>query len=237
MFLLSGFIFIILAPFTFADVCEPCGFNINEIVEIHGAGLACDEENGELTAEERLDCMVTKLSDKYCRSCICMAVCKLGMIEECNVCNTCPTDTSFYEDKCITECTNFKGDIHENAETCLTCLQTTVPSSCAQVNILFSFFLFYFDLQETPITTTCSPTSNLCSFQSGYETCKICILTIFGQAFPRCDGEGIHPGNTTTCMEGYMREIHYDHCIECVCWALCQFRMEEECQWCRKSRL
>ena len=68
MFLLSGFIFIILAPFTFADVCEPCGFNINEIVEIHGAGLACDEEHGELTAEERLDCMVTKLSDKFCRS-------------------------------------------------------------------------------------------------------------------------------------------------------------------------
>ena len=142
MDILLGIIFLLFAPFTIADYCEPCGMNLNDILEIHGTVLICDEELGDfITAEERLDCMVTKLEDKYCRSCICWAVCKLDMTEECNVCNTCPTDTSFYEDKCTTNCTNVKGDIYDNAEKCLTCLQTTVPDKCASVGIQATMYI------------------------------------------------------------------------------------------------
>ena len=135
MYILLVFIFTVSAPFTLADYCEPCGFNINDIVEIHGTALICDEEIGDsITAEERLDCMVTKLADKYCRSCICWAVCKLGMTEECNVCNTCPTDIGFYEGKCSKECSIQPNiETYDNAISCLDCLQTTVPDTCAQV--------------------------------------------------------------------------------------------------------
>lgn len=162
--------------------------------------------------------MVTKLADKYCRSCICWAVCKLGMKEECNVCNTCPTDIGFYEGKCSKECSirpNIKT--YDNAVSCLDCLQTTVPDTCAQ---------------EEPITTATCSTSSICT--SEIKDCKICILSIY-YAVTKCVALNGEPGLTTECMVGYLTDIQYTHCIDCVCWALCTMRMDAECEWCKQN--
>ena len=58
------------------------------------------------------------------------------------------------------------------------------------------------------------------------EVCKICILNIYF-AMISCIGEE-NPSDIVNCIIPNL----YEHCKPCLCWAVCQFGLENVCNWC-----
>ena len=121
---------------TAADQCSICHFDV--IV----AATSCKELKEDLAAWKT--CMDSRVSSYICREvCMCWVLCQPGVRDECDLCRapdppTCPSDTSHYVGECTEEC---MPTINE-ADRCINCLQSTVPSQCIYVSLILIFQKF-----------------------------------------------------------------------------------------------
>lgn len=124
---------------TAADQCSICHFDV--IV----AATSCKELKEDLAAWKT--CMDSRVSSYICREvCMCWVLCQPGVRDECDLCRapdppTCPSDTSHYVGECTEECSGPMPTINE-ADRCINCLQSTVPSQCIYVSLILIFQKF-----------------------------------------------------------------------------------------------
>ena len=121
--------------------------------------------------------------------------------------SSCPASTSFYSNKCGTECGN--GNTGNDAEKCLNCLQKDVPTKCIES------------------IATCRGLQR-CAVSSWW-TCKLCIFKTY-IALQSCQHKS-GASNILNCMASNVPK----HCKQCVCWVMCLIGMENVCNYCKSN--
>merc|ERR1711862_229455 len=157
-------------------------------------------------------CMDSRVSSYICREvCMCWVLCQPGVRDECDLCRapdppTCPSDTSHYVGECTEECSGQMPTINE-ADRCINCLQSTVPSQCI------------YELDSYQTCSGCKPFD-----------CKMCMLTHVTSTEECTAGQ---PPETLNCMGDYTESVNRGHCKQCVPWFVCIIGMMPECKLCK----
>ena len=196
---------------SFPSDCKPCLYNFYfAIIRWYGTTSETDQNKS--------DCISNSV-DHRCRSCTCYSACRFGLKDLCDCCRrgacrsggpsvqpSCPESTSFYSNKCETEC----GNTANNAGKCLGCLQKDVPSKCI----------------DSGYGATCRGLERCGSF---WRVCKICIYKTYF-ALLSCQHK-TGASNILNCMASNVPK----HCKQCVCWVMCLIGMENVCNYCKSK--